>query len=265
MRRQWYTTVMEPATLPPSHPRDAAHLEQLASVGRLAAGVLHELNNPLATIAACAESLAAEPLPERARELVRIVDLEVQRCARLVRGVLDLSRSGAVEHRVVSLNTIAQRALDVMRHHPRARERRLEGHLHEAAPLDVQGHEDRLLQLLVALVGNALEAAGPCGVVQLRTRWAPPWAELDVQDSGAGVLPAVAERLFEPFVTTKAAGEGTGLGLAIARAIAHDHGGTLELAPAGPLGGATFRVRLPLASGAEPTGAPGAATPGATT
>ncbi len=237
--------------------------EKLAALGQLAAGVMHEINNPLATIAACAESMQMQREMDRshtgdgprqsagssADDLLRIVDLEVQRCKRIVNGLLDFSRPKPAQREALDLNTVVHQGLFLLQHHPRFKRVKMVAEFDERAPLFVSGDADQLVQVLIALMMNAMDATPENGRVGVCTRRQQdddgrPVVQLEVADDGPGIPRALQARIFEPFFTTKAAGQGTGLGLAICYGIVTDHGGQLELV--GPEGqGATFRMTLP--------------------
>ncbi|MBL0940171.1 MAG: PAS domain-containing protein [Gemmatimonadaceae bacterium] len=231
-----------------------AQAEKLAALGQLAAGVMHEINNPLATIAACAESLSlAQELGDAApppAEMLRIIDLEVQRCKKIVNGLLDFSRPKSVGRELFELNTVVQQGLFLLQHHPRFKRIKLVTELETATPLLVEGDADQIVQVLIALAMNALDATPEQGRVTIRSRSAQTetgqsMAQLEVEDEGPGVPRALQAKVFEPFFTTKPPGQGTGLGLAICYGIVSDHGGTLELVSSEGQG-ANFRVALPL-------------------
>ncbi|MEO7997700.1 MAG: ATP-binding protein [Gemmatimonadaceae bacterium] len=233
--------------------------EKLAAIGQLAAGVMHEINNPLATIAACAESLSLIPsvvtpaTPGAGSppvELLRIIDLEVHRCKRIVNGLLDFARTKPAARQPLDLNTVVQHALFLLQHHPQYKRVKVVSELESAHPIIVHGDTDQLVQVLMALVINAFDATPDGQRVTIRTR-APhdddvaPHGVFEVSDEGPGVARVNYTKIFEPFFTTKSRGQGTGLGLAISYGIISDHGGLLELvSPEMP--GATFRVSLPL-------------------
>jgi len=241
-----------------------AQSEKLAALGQLAAGVMHEINNPLATIAACGESLSlhrelAAALPPGAAvpgadpaEMLRIIDLEVHRCKRIVNGLLDFARPKVAHREALDLNAVVRQGLFLLQHHPRYKRVRLVADLEEARPLRVTGDADQLVQVLMALAMNALDATPEGAAIVIRTRalrgeQGDARVALEVADEGPGIPRALQSKVFEPFFTTKPQGQGTGLGLAICYGIVTDHAGQLELISGdGP--GTTFQVLLPEAT-----------------
>lgn len=238
-----------------------AQSEKLAAIGQLAAGVMHEINNPLATIAACAETLASlpgvsdsttAPVGSRPAELLNIIDLEVHRCKKIVNGLLDFARPKPAVRQPLDLNTVVQHTVFLLQHHPQYKRVKVVTELEEGAPIMVHGDADQLVQVTLALTINALDATPHGKRIVIRTRaqrdgGAPSVGVLEVADEGPGIPRTLHTKVFEPFFTTKPKGQGTGLGLAISYGIISDHNGVLELvshdAP-----GATFRVSLPLVS-----------------
>jgi two-component system, NtrC family, sensor kinase len=229
-----------------------AQAEKLAALGQLAAGVMHEINNPLATIAACAESIGLQTemgSTQPPTEMLRIIDLEVQRCKKIVNGLLDFSRPKSAEREIFDVNAIVQQGLFLLQHHPRFKRVKVVTELEANGMLLVEGDPDQLVQVLIALAMNALDASPEQGRVIIRTRLdvsaGNSVAVLEVEDEGPGIPRTLQAKVFEPFFTTKPPGQGTGLGLAICYGIVADHGGVLELvSPEGQ--GANFRVSLPL-------------------
>ena len=229
-----------------------AEADKLAAVGQLAAGVMHEINNPLATIGACAEGLAlrlgeaADLSPEWA-EYLKLIDTEVHRCKRIVDGLLDFSRPKPVTKELVNLNDVLAQTLFLLKHHARVKRVRINtGFAPELRQL-VWGDPEQLVQVFMALMINAVDAMGELGTVTVRTRGGTDdTVSAEVSDEGQGIPRALVKKIFEPFYTTKAPGRGTGLGLSIAYTIVTAHGGRIDVESA-PGQGSTFRVVLPVA------------------
>ena len=232
-----------------------AHAEKLAAIGQLAAGVMHEINNPLATIAACAESLtlrvndvrrAGTPAPRDADEFLKIIDNEVHRCKRIIDGLLDFSRPKAMTKASTPLNEVVEHTLFLVKHHARFKKMHVETQLAEQLDL-VRANREQLVQVFMALLINAVDAMDEHGTITIRTRRGRGVREAivaEVTDQGTGITRADASKIFEPFFTTKAPGRGTGLGLSICYGIIADHGGRIEV-DSTPGAGSTFRILLP--------------------
>lgn len=234
--------------------------EKLAAIGQLAAGVMHEINNPLATIAACAESLQLKlddlrqdgwPLTPDHSDLLRIIDNEVHRCKRIVDGLLDFSRPKTVAKELLHVNEIVEQTLFLLQHHVRFKKLQVATHLDPELTTLVYANREQLLQVLLALLLNAIDAVADQGTIIVRTRAGRTATEavlLEVVDDGMGIPRSDQDKIFEPFFTTKAPGRGTGLGLSICYGIIHDHQGRIEV-DSTPGRGSTFRVILPASEG----------------
>ena len=232
-----------------------AHAEKLAAIGQLAAGVMHEINNPLATIAACAESLtlrvddlrqAGGAAPRDSDEFLKIIDNEVHRCKRIIDGLLDFSRPKAVTKGTTDVNEVVDHTLFLVKHHARFKKMRVETTLSEHVE-PVSANREQLVQVFMALLINAVDAMDEQGTITIRTRRGRGAREAvvaEVIDQGVGIARADASKIFEPFFTTKAPGRGTGLGLSICYGIIADHGGRIEV-DSTPGAGSTFRILLP--------------------
>lgn len=221
--------------------------ERLASVGRLAAGVAHEIGNPLAAILGLVELVRAGDLePAEREEFLRRVQLETERIQKIIRDLLDFSRQGRDEEdadATADLGEVVEDAVRLVAPQKDLNQVDIERRVDPDVPR-VRGSADRLGQLVLNLLLNAADAIGGEGSIRLEVHAVDGIVELVVADSGPGIPPTVMDELFEPFVTTKPAGQGTGLGLAVCHTIVERLGGSIEAENA-PGGGARFVVRLP--------------------
>ena len=222
----------------------ALQREKLAELGRLVAGIAHEINNPLAIIAYAMELLRREGelLPFQA-EMADKIELEVERLKALTGGLLALSSTREGHRRLVALNDLVDEVLYLVRFDLQRQGVQLATEFAEL-PL-ISADTGKLKQVLINLVTNAAQAIGGAGTVTLRTqRLGESAIELSVSDTGPGIAEELHESIFAPFFTTKPEGEGTGLGLYLCRNIVREHGGEIVL-ESSPGHGATFRVQLP--------------------
>jgi signal transduction histidine kinase len=242
--------------------RELVRSERLASVGFLAAGVAHEINNPLNIISGYAEltmkrleSIGAVIDDEAAgqtRNNLRIIREEAFRCKDITEKLLSLSRNGSDSWEELDLATVARDVAAMTRGLKNYRDRRLTVKLDPAQPLQVRANLTEMKQVLLNLTINALEAVAPGeGEVCIEGRRNNEWIELSVKDNGRGMGPDVLSRVFEPFFTARRTnGErGTGLGLSITHAIVEGHHGRLEAESDGPGRGSRFTIRIPATAG----------------
>jgi two-component system, NtrC family, sensor kinase len=227
--------------------------EQLASVGFLAAGVAHEINNPLASIAMCAESLEGrfhghldESDPQQALVLnyLRMIQSEAFRCKGITEKLLDFSRIGPGRRENTDLTGLVRGVLEMLGHLGKYQRRPVDFAPCETVVAPVNPQE--IKQVVLNLLTNALDSLDDGGEVRVRLEARSGFAVLSVEDNGCGMAPEVLEHIFEPFFTRRRVGQGTGLGLSITYRIVADHGGDIEAGSRGPGHGSTFRVRLPL-------------------
>ncbi|HEU4588765.1 MAG TPA: ATP-binding protein [Gemmatimonadales bacterium] len=233
--------------------------EKLAAIGQLAAGVMHEINNPLATIGACVAAMEGRlgemppPAESSLQEYLKIIDKEVDRCTQIVSGLLDFSRPKSKAKQATELNAVVEDALFLLKHHKRFAQLIVTRELDPRLP-PVLGNAAQLVQVLMALMLNAVDAMEAGGRLTLRTgrsRVRPDEVYVEVEDTGVGISRAEQGKIFEPFYTTKPPGQGTGLGLSICYGIVQEHRGRIEV-ESQPGQGATFRVVLPTADGTKP-------------
>jgi PAS domain S-box-containing protein len=220
--------------------------ERLSAIGELAAGVAHEINNPLQTILGRAELMLGDSdLTAARRDDVEAVRHEATRVALIVRNLLSFVRRSSAERTMVDVCEVV-RSLISLRAYP-ARQENLVIDVHVPdEPLIVEATRDGLQQILTNLLLNAEHAAKAFpgqGTITVRAWGNAGGAHVEVADDGPGISPEIRERIFEPFFTTRPTGEGTGLGLSTARGIAGALGGRLELVPSPR--GACFRLSFP--------------------
>jgi two-component system NtrC family sensor kinase len=220
--------------------------EKMSSLGRMAASVAHEINNPLGGIVVFS-CLLLEKTPENfpGRKKLETIIREASRCRDIVRGLLDFARPGNGERNKADLNGIVQTALDLLRSQSLFRSTRIALEL-SSAPVEVICNASQIQQAFTNLLVNAAEALSGNGEITVKS-WqdsASRRAAVSFADTGCGIAPESLGQIFEPFFTTKQEGHGTGLGLAIVYGIIERHGGTIKVDSR--LGeGTTFTVWLP--------------------
>ena len=223
-----------------------AQSEKLAAVGQLAAGVMHEINNPLATILACSEALALRLGAHD--EYLKIIDTEVQRCRRIVEGLLDFSRPKKSGHKATTdIGAVIEQTLFLLKHHDRFKWLTIERQFSSGLPL-FQADAERLVQCFMALMLNAMDAMNARGVLTVRTQRNPHRSDeilVEFIDTGTGIRQEDLPKIFEPFFTTKPQGRGTGLGLSVAYGIVEEHRGRIEVESQMGVG-TNFKVFLPV-------------------
>ncbi|MBT8465325.1 MAG: HAMP domain-containing protein [Deltaproteobacteria bacterium] len=223
---------------------------RLAAVGRLSAGVAHEIGNPLAAIRGLLDLMQLGDLDrDEEKEFVSRIQRETERIHHTIRDLLDFSRNDAIpDGRIESsadLAEVVSNTIKLIDRQSRFRDIDLAVALEEDLPR-VRGDHERLRQLLLNLLFNAADALDGKGHIEVSARNGEGVVELVVQDDGPGIDREILDQVFDPFVTTKAAGQGTGLGLAVCHTIVERLGGAIEAANRDQ-GGAVFEVRLPAA------------------
>ncbi len=214
---------------------------KLAAVGKLAAGVAHEINNPLTGVLAYAEDLLddADDSDDRSDDY-KVIIRETLRCRNIVRNLLDYARQDAPKFQRADLNKVVDRALTLIRKQPRFHDIELKLEMSRQA-LIVDAESRQLQQIILNLLINAADAMDRRGTIWIASGWEDRECWIKVGDSGPGIPEAERNRIFEPFYTTKST---TGLGLAVSWGIIDRHGGTIEVGDS-PLGGAEFTIVLP--------------------
>lgn len=241
--------------------KEVVRSEQLASVGFLAAGVSHEINNPLAAIAMCAESLemrlhdiiiADDQMPDDQhneeitilRKYLRRIQDEAFRCKGITEKLLDYSRLGDVQKQSTDLVELTSGVIEMVQHLGKYREKNVVFKADKPVIAPVNAQE--MKQVLLNLITNGLDSLDAGGTVTVELQRNDKQATVLVRDDGCGMNQEVLKHLFEPFFTRRRDGQGTGLGLSITYRIVQEHGGAIDATSDGPGRGSQFRVTLPL-------------------
>jgi len=236
--------------------------EKMSAIGQLIAGVAHDLNNPLASVVGFADFLSESvEVPPGLAEPLRVIRQEAERAANIVRNLLSFARRQEAQRQRQAVGPLLESTIALLRNEFLAHDVEVTLTVDPDAP-ELELNANQMRQVFLNLLSNAVHAiasTGRPGSIRVQVR---PWLEglaVRVTDDGPGMPDPVAQRVFEPFYTTKAEGQGTGLGLSISQGIVKEHGGriTLETAPGR---GATFTVELPGTAGAAPVVAAPAVT-----
>ncbi|MFV0387788.1 MAG: two-component system sensor histidine kinase NtrB [Pyrinomonadaceae bacterium] len=231
----------------------ASRAEKLAAVGRLAAGVVHEINNPIATISACAEALetrVAEGAYDSSadiddlREYLGLIRDESFRCKSITNGLLDFSRCRNGSRFPTVVSELVESSVLLLKHQKRSYGVEFEVEIEDSLPL-IHADVGQIQQAIIALSTNAIDAMPSGGTVTFRAYSENRQVVIEISDTGTGIEPKDLSKIFEPFFTTKDFGRGTGLGLAVTYGIVTDHNGKLSVRS--KLGeGSTFLMYLPI-------------------
>jgi two-component system NtrC family sensor kinase len=236
---------------------EAAQGEKLASVGLLAAGIAHELNNPLTGILTFA-TLLRKKMPDGSADAedLDLVIRETKRCATIIKRLLDFAREKTPEKKFADLNRIIEDTVRIIERPASFRDIEITMDLDRQLP-PVWLDADLIKQVIMNMLVNAQHAIEDAGSITVRTRRCPapkspepgmppvPMVEMAIIDTGCGIPPQNLKRIFDPFFTSKEVGKGTGLGLSVSHGIIRAHGGAIEVeSKVGE--GSTFNVYLPI-------------------
>jgi signal transduction histidine kinase len=253
MTARLHSTYRELAQQVNERGRQLVRSERMASLGYLAAGVAHEINNPLASIAFCAEGLErrlSDLLSRVPREqetitkYLKMIQEEAFRCKHITQGLLEFSRVGEGQRQPTDLVEVVQSVLDIVQHLRNCQGKEIVFRP-SGRPVALANPQE-VKQVVLNIVVNALDSMDDGGVLTIDLDDSAPSAEMTFTDTGCGMTPEVLDKIFEPFFTAKSSGKGTGLGLSISQRIVSQHGGEIEASSPGPGRGSTFVVRLPL-------------------
>ncbi len=210
--------------------------EKLAAAGTLAAGVAHEVNNPLASISSLIQILQARPLnaetEDETREMLRLISTQIARITQVLRDMMDFARARPNARAPVAVSRVVEASIRLASFDKHFKQLRLTTEFDPHAP-HVSADADQLQQVFLNLLLNARDAMPGGGELRVRTLYDKTADQLSIEitDNGQGIAPDVLAHIFDPFFTTKPAGTGTGLGLAVCYGIVTAHGGRIEIAP----------------------------------
>jgi two-component system NtrC family sensor kinase len=227
--------------------RQLMQADKLASIGQLAAGIAHEVNNPLSMILGYTQLLLRdEDIGSQRHDDLKIIEKHAKNCKTIVGDLLSFSRSTRTKKEVSHLQVSIEEILSVVRHHFELDGVVVEKQFDPALPSMILD-EEKIKQVFMNLIMNAKQAIGKKGTIQLSTHFDDinNQASIRISDTGTGIRPEHLSRIFDPFFTTKSTGEGTGLGLSVSYGIVKDHGGEI-LVESIPGKGSTFTVVLPV-------------------
>lgn len=225
------------------------HTERLATLGRLSAGMAHEIGTPLNVISGRAKLIASEELTlKEVTQSARIIGEQTERMTHIMRQLLDYARRGESQKQLVETSDLLHSTKEML--HATANKQRIEINLDlPDEPMYVRADPGQLQQVLLNLGMNGLQAMGKGGILSMALTPHPQedaYLQISVCDQGCGIAPEELEHIFDPFFTTKEVGQGTGLGLSIAQGIMLEHDGVIEVEST-PGEGSCFKLSLPLA------------------
>jgi len=227
---------------------------RLASVGEMASGIAHEINNPLTSVIGFSQLLMGNDIPDDIREDLEIINNEAQRVAKIVQGLLTFARQHKPGRNYVDINNIVSQVLELRAHHMEVNNIQVITQFDSDLPRTMVD-ANQLQQVFLNIVLNAekeMTAAHHRGKLSVKTEKIDSSIRVSFADDGPGISKGHLDRVFDPFFTTREVGDGTGLGLSICHGIVTAHNGRIY-AESKPGKGATFVVELPLVAAAEPT------------
>ncbi|HJS43702.1 MAG TPA: ATP-binding protein [Gemmatimonadales bacterium] len=227
--------------------------EKMSAIGQLIAGVAHDLNNPLASVVGFSDLLAEAPdVPPRLAEPLAVIRQEAERASAIVRNLLSFARRQEGERQLQSIRPIIESTHQLLKNQLMASHIELSMEFEPGLP-QVEVHANQIKQVFLNIINNSAQAIESVrtgegeGRIEIVTKCEPDGLSVNISDNGPGIPEDIAQRVFEPFFSTKSEGEGTGLGLSICLGIVKEHGGNIRVDPggAGSGRGATFIVELP--------------------
>ncbi len=240
-----YVLVLEDITEKKKIEEELFRATKHASVGRLAAGVAHEIGNPLASISSLVQELQGENLTSFTKESLTTINQHVHRIARIVRNLGDFARLYPRQKVPTSLREILENTLNLVRYDKNFKKIEIRTDVHDTPPLTID--PDQIQQVFLNLILNARDAMPDGGRLDISVRQSDGQVEMRFADTGRGIDAEVKDKVFDPFFSTKGPTKGTGLGLSICYSIIKDHGGTIEI-DSEKNKGTRFIIKIPVAA-----------------
>ena len=234
--------------------RRLSRSEKLAGIGTLAAGVAHEINNPLASVASCAEGLMnrmddvdfkSKDDEEVFPDYLKTIYDETYRCKAIISKLLDFSRRQVPVFGEVDMNALVTNVVKLLGRQKELEKLSIELN-YSPESVTIYGDVNQLQQVLLNMILNAIDATADGGRIKITTIWVDKYAQIIFEDTGCGIAPADLDKIFEPFFTTKSPGKGTGLGLSICYGIIEEHKGKIAVNSNGIGKGSSFTISLPV-------------------
>ncbi|MEW4488752.1 ATP-binding protein [Thalassoglobus sp. JC818] len=217
--------------------------EKQAAFGLLAAGIAHEVGNPLTAISSLVQMMNRQELDPESKDRLKLIDEQLRRIQRTLRELIEFSRPGTKMSQRIDIHEVIRNALDIAKYYKRKKGKTIKTEFPENLPR-VTAVRDEILQVFLNLILNGLDATEEGGMIEIIVRVQNDSLEIDVADDGCGIPFESQEQLFQPYYTTKS--NGTGLGLFVCRNITRSAGGTMSLVQSTPGVGTVFRVTLPI-------------------
>jgi signal transduction histidine kinase len=216
----------------------------MESIGTLAAGIAHEVGNPLTAISSLVQVLQRNVQDQFASDKLSLINSQISRIAKIIRDLVDFSRPSTHIAKPTNLNQILTDALNIVKYGKKVKDITFELMLQETLP-SIRVVPDQIVQVFINILMNAVDSLdGNSGKIVLVSRATDFSIEVDISDSGNGISEDAVEKIFEPFYTTKGVGKGTGLGLWVSYGIVKSFDGTIDVSSE-PGKGSRFTVRLP--------------------
>src|SRR4030067_2130858 len=222
--------------------------EKMVSIGRLASGVAHEINNPLSGIILCFKNLTESNLEHSKREqLISTINDGLQKIKDIIEQLLYFSRMAVTEKKHVDVNKLRNKLMVLLGYSASKKNIRIVNDLSDDIP-EILMDENKMNQVFLNIMQNAMQAMDGGGVLIIKTAKDDGFCVISINDTGTGIPPEILPNVFYPFFTTKDVGEGTGLGLSVSKGIVEQHGGIIEVESQAGVG-TRFRIKLPIIKG----------------